>query len=138
MLNCERFLKEIFFLIDGLLVTNHTLISCSNRYEWKKVKEIVMNDRWFTIREVADDVVISIGSWHEIFSNFFYIKRVSAKFVPNCWIMNINSDEWKLLRSHSWSQRRCRIAETFYTEKKKYDSVASGQEWFMSKDENWK
>ena len=25
-----------------------------------------------------------------------------------------------------------------YTEKKKHDSVASGKEWFMSEDENWK
>ena len=35
----------------------------------EKVKEIVMNDRRITIREVADDVGMSIGSCHEIFSN---------------------------------------------------------------------
>ena len=35
----------------------------------EKVKEMVMNDRQIIIREVADDVGISIGSCHAIFSN---------------------------------------------------------------------
>ena len=48
----------------------------------EKVKEMVMNDRRFTIREVADDVGISIGSCHEIFSNTLGMKRVAAKCVP--------------------------------------------------------
>ena len=50
----------------------------------EKVKETVMNDRRITIREVADDVGISIGLWHEIFSNVLGMKRVAAKFVPKC------------------------------------------------------
>ena len=49
----------------------------------KKVKEMVMNDCRITIREVADDVGISIGSCHEIFSNVLGMKRVAAKFVPH-------------------------------------------------------
>ena len=48
----------------------------------EKVKEIVMNDRRITIREVTDDVGISIGSCHEIFWNVLGMKRVAAKFVP--------------------------------------------------------
>ena len=48
----------------------------------EKVKEMVMNDRRITIREVADDVGISIGSCHEIFSSALGMKRVAAKFVP--------------------------------------------------------
>ena len=40
-----------------------------------------MNDRRITIRELADDVGISIGSCHEIFSNVLGMKRVAAKFV---------------------------------------------------------
>ena len=48
----------------------------------EKVKEMVMNDRRFTITECADDVSISIGSCHEIFSNVLGMKRVAAKFVP--------------------------------------------------------
>ena len=31
-----------------------------------------------------------------------------------------------------------RFLMKLYTVKKKHDSVASGKEWFMSKDENWK
>ena len=48
----------------------------------EKVKEMVMNDRRIIIREVADDDGISIGSCHEIFSNFLGMKRIAAKFVP--------------------------------------------------------
>ena len=48
----------------------------------EKVKEMVMNDRRIIIREVADDVGISIGSCPEIFSNVLGTKRVAAKFVP--------------------------------------------------------
>ena len=48
----------------------------------EKVEEMVMNDRRITIRDVTDDVGISIGSWHEIFSNGLGMKRVTAKFVP--------------------------------------------------------
>ena len=47
----------------------------------EKVKEMAMNDRRITIREVADDVDISIGLCHEIFSNVLGMKRVAAKFV---------------------------------------------------------
>ena len=48
----------------------------------EKVKEMFMNGRRITIREVADDVGISIGSCHEIFSYVLGIKRMAAKFVP--------------------------------------------------------
>ena len=41
-----------------------------------------MNDRRITIREVADDFGISIGSSHEIFSNVLGMKRRTATFVP--------------------------------------------------------
>ena len=48
----------------------------------EKVKEMVMNDRRITIREVADDVGIWINPCHEIFSNVLGMKRVAEKFVP--------------------------------------------------------
>ena len=48
----------------------------------KKLKEMVMSNRRITIGEVADDVDISIGSFHEIFLNVLGMKRVAAKFVP--------------------------------------------------------
>ena len=43
----------------------------------EKVKEMVMNHRRITIRDVADDVGISIGSCHKIFSNVSGMKRVA-------------------------------------------------------------
>ncbi|XP_060845908.1 protein GVQW3-like [Rhopalosiphum padi] len=48
----------------------------------KKVGKMVMNDRRIRIREVADEVGISIGSCHNIFSNVLGMKRVAAKFIP--------------------------------------------------------
>ncbi|XP_066600746.1 uncharacterized protein [Prorops nasuta] len=48
----------------------------------KKVEKMVLNDRRITIREVADEVGISIGSCHNIFSNVLGMKRVAAKFIP--------------------------------------------------------
>ena len=46
------------------------------------VKKIVMENRRITIREVAEDVGISVGSFHAIFSDILGLKRVAAKFVP--------------------------------------------------------
>ena len=46
------------------------------------VKEIVLKNRRITIREVAEDVGISVGSCHDIFSDVLGMRRVSAKFVP--------------------------------------------------------
>ena len=43
----------------------------------EKVKEMDINHRRITIRDVADDVGISIGSCHEIFSNVLGMKRVA-------------------------------------------------------------
>ena len=48
----------------------------------ENVKEMVMNDRRITIREVADLVGILIGSCHEIFLNVLGMKRVADNIVP--------------------------------------------------------
>ena len=68
----------------------------------EKVKEMVMNDRRIIIREVADDVGISIGSCYEIFLHVLCMKRVAAKFVP------------KLLNSEQ-KQRRMEVAQESLT-----------------------
>jgi len=47
----------------------------------KKVKEMVMNDCRITITKVIDNVGISIGSCHEIFSDVLSMKRVVVKFI---------------------------------------------------------
>ena len=46
------------------------------------MKKIVMENRRITIREVAEDVGISVGLCHAIFSDILGLKRVAAKFVP--------------------------------------------------------
>ena len=47
------------------------------------------------IREVADDVGISIGSCHEILSNSLGMKRVAAKFVPKLLYKVHNEYSWR-------------------------------------------
>jgi hypothetical protein len=44
----------------------------------KKVEKMFMNDRRITIREVG----ISIGSFHNNFSNVLGMKRMAEKFIP--------------------------------------------------------
>ncbi|VEN50524.1 unnamed protein product [Callosobruchus maculatus] len=47
-----------------------------------KVKKIVLANRRITVREVAEDLNISIGSCHSILTNNLGMSRVAAKFVP--------------------------------------------------------
>ena len=48
-----------------------------------EVNKIVLVNRRITVREVAADLNISIGSCHSIFTNDLGMTRVAAKFVPN-------------------------------------------------------
>ncbi|XP_043071211.1 protein GVQW3-like [Drosophila grimshawi] len=51
------------------------------------VEKMVLANRRITVREVAEELDISIGSWHSIFINDLGMRRVAAKFVPkllNC------------------------------------------------------
>ena len=52
------------------------------------VKKIVIENRRITIREVAEDVGISVDSCHAIFSDILGRKRVAAKFVLK--LLNFN------------------------------------------------
>lgn len=76
----------------------------------EKVKATVMNDRWITIREVADDVGISNGSCNDIFANILGMKRVVEKFVPKLLHLNKNSGEWKLLWNHKMKSTSTQIS----------------------------
>ncbi|UYV64394.1 hypothetical protein LAZ67_3000512 [Cordylochernes scorpioides] len=52
-----------------------------------EVEKMILANRRITIREVADDLNISIGSCHSIFINDLGMRQVAAKFVPkllNC------------------------------------------------------
>ena len=47
-----------------------------------RVRAAIRGNRRLTVREVADEVSISIGSCHQIFTEKLQMCRVSAKFVP--------------------------------------------------------
>jgi len=48
----------------------------------ERVHAVIRGDRRLTLREVADEVGISIGSCHRILTEKLQMLRVSAKFVP--------------------------------------------------------
>jgi len=43
---------------------------------------VIRGNRRLTVREFADEVGISIGSCHQIFTEKLQMRRVRAKFVP--------------------------------------------------------
>jgi len=47
-----------------------------------KVRTVVCNNRRLTVREIADDWGISVGSCDAILTDDLHMKRVCAKFVP--------------------------------------------------------
>ena len=74
-----------------------------------RVKDMVMNDRRITIREVADDVGIPIGSCHEIFLMFWVWNAWQQNLFKNCWIFNKNPNKPKQ------KQRRMEVAQESLT-----------------------
>ncbi|UYV66957.1 hypothetical protein LAZ67_4003451 [Cordylochernes scorpioides] len=70
-----------------------------------EVEKMILANRRITVREVAEDLNISIGSCHSIFINDLGMRRVAAKFVPkllNCdqkqHLMNIANEMLDSLR----------------------------------------
>jgi len=47
-----------------------------------KVRTIVLKNRRLTVREIADDCLISVGSCDAILTDDLHMKRVCAKFAP--------------------------------------------------------
>ena len=48
-----------------------------------RVRAVILGNRRLTVREVADEVGISTGSFHQIFTEKLQLRRFSAKFVPS-------------------------------------------------------
>ncbi|XP_011705061.1 PREDICTED: putative uncharacterized protein FLJ37770, partial [Wasmannia auropunctata] len=61
-----------------------------------EVKKIVLANRRITVREVAEELNISIGSCHSIFTNDLDMRRVAAKFVPK--LLNASAHTSLLVR----------------------------------------
>jgi len=47
-----------------------------------RVRAVISGNSRLTVRELADEIGIGIGSCHEIFTEKCQMRRVSAKFVP--------------------------------------------------------
>jgi len=52
-----------------------------------RVLTVIRGNRCLTVREVADEVGISRGSCHQIFTGKLQMRRVSAKVVPR-WLID--------------------------------------------------
>ena len=59
-----------------------------------EVKKILLVNCRITIREVAEDLNISIGSWHSIYTNDLRMTRVAAKFVPK--LLNFDQKQHRI------------------------------------------
>ena len=59
-----------------------------------EVKKIVLANRRITVREVAEDLNISIGSCHSIFTNDLDMRRAAAKFVPK--LLNFDQKQHRI------------------------------------------
>ena len=62
--------------------------------KFDEVKKIVLANRRITVREVAEDLNTSIGSYHSIFTNDLGITRVAVKFVPK--LLNFNQKQHRI------------------------------------------
>jgi len=59
---------------------------------------VVLGNHRLTVREVSDEVGISIGFCHQIFTEKLQMRRVSAKFVPR--FLTDNQKENRIEMSH--------------------------------------
>ena len=66
---------------------HHGRPSTSRNDVINQVRTLLMRDRRVTVRELADEVGVSIGSVHTILTADFGLRRVSAKFVPKLLMM---------------------------------------------------
>ena len=62
-----------------------------------KVRDLVLQDRRITIREICDEVDISMGSCHSILTEDLGMKRVAAKFVPR--LLTPEQKEFRVMTS---------------------------------------
>ncbi|UYV63473.1 hypothetical protein LAZ67_2004165 [Cordylochernes scorpioides] len=59
-----------------------------------EVEKMILANRRITVREVSEDLNISIGSCHSIFINDLGMRRVAAKFVPK--LLNCNQKQHRM------------------------------------------
>jgi ribosomal protein S25 len=57
------------------------LSTSTNDDHVERIRAVIRRNRLLTVRKVADEVGISIGSCHQILTEKLQMRRVSAKFV---------------------------------------------------------
>ena len=72
--------------------------SSTNDDHVQRVRAVVLGNHRLTVREVSDEVGISIGFCHQIFTEKLQMRRVSAKFVPR--FLTDNQKENRIEMSH--------------------------------------
>ncbi|KAG5315042.1 SETMR methyltransferase, partial [Pseudoatta argentina] len=81
-----------------------------------EVKKIVLANRRITVREVAEDLNISIGSCHSIFTNDLGMRRVTAKFIPK--LLNFDQKQHciNIARASDIGQRRSDLSYVVHSQ----------------------
>ncbi|UYV73053.1 hypothetical protein LAZ67_10001676 [Cordylochernes scorpioides] len=88
-----------------------------------EVEKMILANRRITVREVAEDLNISIGSCHSIFINDLGKRRVAAKFVQKL----LNCDQ---------KQHRMNIANEMLDSVRDTKFAPEGHNWIKIKDNN--
>jgi len=70
-----------------------------------KFRTIIRNNRRLTVREIADDCRISMGSCNAILTDDLHMKHVCAKFVPR--LRTDNQSEQHQTIAHDLFERSC-------------------------------
>jgi len=70
-----------------------------------KVRTIIGNNRRLTVREIADDCRISVGSCDAILTDDLHMKHVRANFVPH--LLTDDQREQRQTIAHDLFERSC-------------------------------
>ena len=105
------------------------------------MNKIVIENRRITIRKVAEDVGILVGSYHAIFRIFLGMKRVSAKFVPKLLnfeeknrCMSIAQELLNDVNNNSNLLRRAIIGDEIWEYGYDVDTKAQSSQWKRSEE----
>jgi len=63
-------------------MTNAVAVDIENRRKHNKMREMLINNRKLTIRELVEDLNIDYGSIQDIVVNGLGLRRIAAKLVP--------------------------------------------------------
>ena len=72
--------ESLFLLYMGCSIKDRTSTSTDDDHV-QRVRAVIRGNRRLTVREVVNEVGISIGSCHQILTEKLHMRRISAKFV---------------------------------------------------------